>query len=173
MVRKINFANPEILRAILLTNKKIDKTTKCWNWNGRKTKAGYGQTGPHGHHLYVHRASYAMFNGPISEGMDVCHKCDNPSCYRPEHLFLGTARDNLRDCSAKGRMTNRPNRKINAEIANKIRFFYKSKEFNQIELSKKYGVSQTLVWQIVNDRKYQNLGNEEIVLSSSVGAKCE
>lgn len=81
----------------------------CWEWPMSRTKAGYGQLmasdGPQaGRRLhYAHRVSYAVNNGPIPQGFQVCHTCDNPGCFRPDHLFLGTPKDNAADCKEKGR----------------------------------------------------------------------
>jgi hypothetical protein len=82
---------------------KVDITNKCWNWIGYKNRAGYGMLGIGYQRPYVHRLSWEIHFGPIPAGKQVCHHCDNPACIRPDHLFLGTARDNLLDAIEKGR----------------------------------------------------------------------
>lgn len=64
---------------------------------------GYGRIRVDGKSWLAHRFSWVLANGPIPEGMYVCHRCDNPPCINPEHLFLGTQTDNMRDMAAKGR----------------------------------------------------------------------
>lgn len=78
--------------------------TGCWIWNG--TLAGrplYGRFWTGTRHIRAHRYSYEHFVGPITLGMLVCHKCDVPLCVNPDHLFLGTQTDNMRDKFRKGR----------------------------------------------------------------------
>ena len=80
----------------------------CWEWTGCKTgfKAQYGSFTPFGTKAgYAHRFSYEYHFGAIPEGMFVCHSCDNPGCVRPDHLFLGTPKDNTQDAKAKGRLS--------------------------------------------------------------------
>ena len=78
----------------------------CWLWLGSKDENGYGrlatQQGKSG--IKAHRLSYELRNGAIPKGMFVCHKCDNPSCVNPSHLFIGTQKDNMQDCSMKNRI---------------------------------------------------------------------
>lgn len=87
------------LRERLLSNIEVNTTNGCWEWQGRNNGAGYGKIGD----KLAHRLSFAEFCGPIPDGMLVCHRCDNPPCINPEHLFLGTNEDNLRDCREKKR----------------------------------------------------------------------
>lgn len=79
----------------------------CWIWPLSKTKAGYGQltyrSSGKTYLAYAHRASFYISTGINPDGLHVCHKCDNPSCFNPSHLFLGTAQDNADDRVKKGR----------------------------------------------------------------------
>ena len=78
----------------------------CWNWTGSLNEKGYGLFrigGRKGKAEKAHRVSWEMFNGPIPENLHVLHLCDNRKCVNPEHLFLGTHQDNMKDMMTKGR----------------------------------------------------------------------
>jgi hypothetical protein len=83
--------------------------SKCWPWRGYIGRAGYGNLAVGdakkgtARKFYAHRLIYTLYVGPIPKGMFVCHRCDNPICVNPNHLFLGTQQDNIRDMWAKGR----------------------------------------------------------------------
>lgn len=77
--------------------------TGCWEWQGATQPGGYGKVNVGGRAKRPHRMAYEAFYGPIPNGLFVCHRCDNPLCYRPDHLFLGTHVDNMEDMWAKGR----------------------------------------------------------------------
>lgn len=82
---------------------KYIKCPDCWIWIGAKNGKGYGSTWIGNKVALAHRAMFEVHNGPIPPGMLVCHRCDNPACINPEHLFLGTNSDNLQDSKRKGR----------------------------------------------------------------------
>lgn len=84
-------------------NVRIGDPDECWPWTGSKQRKGYGTVNRFKRQWVAHRFAWEMMNGPIPEGMLVCHKCDNPPCCNPAHLFLGTNKENLMDCVAKGR----------------------------------------------------------------------
>lgn len=86
----------------------VDKSGDCWNWRGSPTTNGYGRMMTIGGlRVGAHRISWTIHNGPIPDGLMVCHRCDNPRCVRPDHLFLGTAYDNNIDSFVKGRRAGR------------------------------------------------------------------
>lgn len=84
---------------------KVNKADECWEWTGSRVWNGYGQF-RNGKVVYAHRYAYELWFGPIPDGLLVCHVCDNRSCVRPEHLFLGDYQDNAQDASKKGRTRN-------------------------------------------------------------------
>lgn len=86
---------------------KVVKTASCWLWTGSAGGFGYGQlhsgTKYNRKLLRTHRLSWEIHNGKVPDGLCVLHKCDNPKCVNPDHLFLGTHKDNAQDCMKKGR----------------------------------------------------------------------
>ena len=90
-------------KELLLANSIPEPNSGCWLWTRSLSNWGYGHLGSKRRDRGAHRLSYLTFIGPIPPGMHVLHRCDIRSCINPDHLFLGTRRDNLRDAVAKGR----------------------------------------------------------------------
>lgn len=130
------------------TERFLDKVaftfSDCWYWIGNINKFGYGQVGQ----KRAHRWSWELHNGEIPIGMHVLHKCDVRSCVNPDHLFLGTHTDNMRDMAKKGRGHSpdvsgekNPMSVLTKKLAINIRKEFSTGRYKQIELSKKYKVS--------------------------------
>ena len=107
--RHNKLANPSVNPETLMTLAerawvRVAKGDGCWEWQGARSASGYGSmfSASGGHHV-AHRVIWEDVNGPIPDGLWVLHRCDNPPCCRPDHLFLGTPADNTADMIAKGR----------------------------------------------------------------------
>ncbi len=133
--------------------KYVDKGAGCWEWKGHFARNGYGRFTAHpGRSVIASRFSWELEHGVIPDGAIVCHKCDNPKCVRPDHLFLGTNRDNVDDCVRKGRNTKGEmvgTAKLTADAVRGMRERYASGE-SQRKLALAFGVSQSTVWGVCN-----------------------
>lgn len=131
---------------------KVNKTETCWVFIGCCDKHGYGRYRNKNVNYKAHRFVWIRIRGPIKEKLQVLHKCDNPPCVNPDHLFLGTQRDNMLDCVAKGRHRyysnvvgeNNPRARMNAQDIHDIRYGeLKSKSVTQV--AELYGVGTSLI----------------------------
>lgn len=138
---------------------KIEKTKSCWNWIGSIDKYGYGYIKlKTGKHRKAHRLSYEIFIGKIPENLFVCHTCDNPKCVNPKHLFVGSARDNMKDAINKKRALigeKNPRAKLTTEQVKEIRF--RSKSEKTIELAREFNVSTGAIQDIKHNRNWRNI----------------
>ena len=151
-----NSHSKDVLSIRLITRfwSKVDKSgglDSCWPWLGSVNKKGYGRAmlcGIRG----SHRVAYYLRYGEVYDF--VCHKCDNPPCVNPRHLFLGTNQDNVRDFWAKGLGPDRSgvhngNHKLSPDVAVKIRKAYVPGFVSYGMLGRRFGVSSTLVGNII------------------------
>lgn len=126
---------------------KFRVTPGCWIWMASKHPFGYGQISfGKGVNLGAHRIAFQIYVGPIPKGLFVCHRCDNPSCVNPDHLFAGTPMQNTKDMVAKGRQNiaygeRQGTSKLTDEAVHAIR---SSNELQRV-LADRYGVTQSLI----------------------------
>lgn len=133
---------------------KIAGASSCWVWTGARN-GNYGIIGVRGKLVLVHRFSYSIHHGEIQPGAMICHRCDNPLCVRPEHLYAGTAESNARDRVMRDRQVSRRgpchySAKLTwADVAS-IRRKH-STGVDASELATGYGVSERTIYSIVHN----------------------
>jgi len=140
-------------------NKK--ESDECWNWTACINTDGYGIIAVNGQADSAHRVSWKIHHGEIPEGMCVCHKCDNPSCVNPNHLFLGTQEDNIKDMCRKGRAVHKlgedaPNAKLTEKEVIEIRRRYRNGE-SVSAIAEKYPVGASMVYLIVRHQSWTHI----------------
>lgn len=139
-------------------SKILEAANGCHIWTGAKLSSGYGRYSPLGRRskrLYAHRFAWEMENGPIPDGLSVLHRCDNPSCVNPGHLFIGTQADNMRDMAEKRRSTfgeANPMAKLKLEDVAAI----KASPLTSYEIAPRYGISAGHVRQIRAGSRWGN-----------------
>lgn len=136
---------------------RIEKSSSCWVWQGALNSTGYGVIGvrKHGHYQQyrVHRVVYELLVAVVPDDLILCHTCDNPRCCNPDHLFLGTHRDNAVDRQSKGRGSKlrgsqNPSAKLSEDKVRDIRRLWAAGATNA-QLAVAYGVSWGLIRKIV------------------------
>lgn len=146
----------------------------CWEWqNARSSPKGYGAFWFDGRQRPATHWAFRSFVGPIPDGHLVCHRCDNPPCVRPDHLFSGTVRDNALDMSAKGRAPaqidhsirqgeKNPHAKLTWEKVREVRGRYEQGGIRIDELAALYGMSRSAVGHVLTGYRWPEPNLEEI-----------
>lgn len=148
-----------ISKSLITSNVVIDPRTGCWNWV-RGLNNGYGNISYMHVNRLAHRVSFELFNGPIPDGRFVCHKCDNPKCCNPDHLFAGTSEENTKDRHAKGRSAKGSGAgpaKMTEQIVSEARTRYAAGE-NCASLAREYGISKTSMNYAICGRTWKHVG---------------
>lgn len=126
----------------------------CWEWNGQRNDANYGVFKCRKRFLRAHRVAYEVFVGPIPEGLEIRHRCDNPPCMNPKHLVPGTHGDNVRDMHERGRAP-KPNAVLSQEKVDAIRTCYASGDITQRALAMEYAVSYQQISRIIRRENWK------------------
>jgi hypothetical protein len=147
---------------------KVEKTDGCWIWTAHKSKDGYGQyTMATKYGLCdsdrAHRIAYNLTFDDYDSSLEVCHKCDNPECVRPDHLFLGTMSDNRQDCANKGRLHFQTNpfkgekhgrAKLDWNTVREIRRLHEEEGIPQVKLVEMFGVGKSAISAIIRKENW-------------------
>lgn len=136
---------------------KVEKSGDCWEWTGDVVATGYGRIftgadvapalGMAVRTNAAHRVAWAITRGPIPDGLCVCHHCDNPPCVRPDHLFLGTNAENIKDAARKGRMR----RKLSDVEVSQIRLLAE-RGIPQVSIARLYNIADSTVSRIASGK---------------------
>ena len=140
---------------------KVEKSDGCWLWLGAREREGYGRFFLPGRGLLrAPRYAYELAHGPIPPGYFVCHRCDNPPCVNPDHLFLDLPAGNAADCSRKGR-TNQGEARYSAKLTEvqvqEIRTRYAAGGVTTVALGREYGVTHQTIGQALNGRTWKHV----------------
>lgn len=146
-----------------LERRLVTSPSGCWEWTGSRNENGYGQIslGP-GPIVKAHRAAWMVYRGPIPDGIQVLHHCDNPPCCNPDHLYLGTPADNSRDRISRGRHRSAPLKgsahplaKLTEADVRHIRDL--GRPYGLHALARLYGINRTTITAIVDRRKWKHV----------------
>lgn len=129
----------------------------CWTWIGSCTPNGYGNLTSNRKTCRAHRYSYEITYGKIPKGMCVCHKCDNRKCVRPDHLWLGTTFDNMRDMVSKGRAVGYKATRLTEDQVKDILHQHLTCKTSIGRLARQYSVQPSMISRIVNGRRWKSV----------------
>ena len=126
---------------------KVKKTSYCWIWTAARTTKRYGKIWVGHRNEFAHRVSYTIFKGRFDQKLNILHRCDNPPCVNPAHLFIGNHAINGMDKRLKGRAAKGEKNGNSKLTVDDVRAIRKS-TLTYSELAKEYGIDQTQVWNI-------------------------
>lgn len=131
----------------------------CWEWQGSLSADGYGKIMVAGKTWRAHRFSYESFVGPISDDQLVLHRCDNPPCVNPDHLYLGDQMRNERDKVERGRSPageKNVKAKLTKRQVDEMRSLYATGKYNKAEIGRLFGVEKSTSTRVINNQLWGN-----------------
>lgn len=136
--------------------KRVRKTKTCWIWTGQKGELGYGR--------FVFdraemRAHWFLLEDDPEEGIDACHSCDNPSCVNPNHIFLGTREDNMRDAAMKLRTCHGEKNPCAVLTAQQVHYIRKQARYWGLgrRMARQFGVSDTIISDVLRGKSWKHI----------------
>jgi len=140
----------------------VGKPEDCWAWTAHKTAKGYGRMSMKpSEPVRAHRLAYMLANGAIPPGLSVLHRCDNPPCCNPRHLFLGTIADNNRDMVEKGRSRQSYERgKMTPRKVRLLRAMWASRMYRQRELAEIFNIRRQHVSKVVKRQCWNHVPSD-------------
>lgn len=169
MLSSLNIVDPELARKLVQRGwTEVDRGFRlgpCWEWNGSRIMArgGYGRMRHESRDNYAHRLAYRAWNGEIPQGLDVLHKCDNPPCINPFHLFVGTRAENVYDMINKGRSPvigaqgeRHHHARLTVEQVVGIRKLA-AEGLSSFDIGRRYGIFPSTVWKIRTRKAWKHV----------------
>jgi len=139
----------------------VIKSEECWGWKSYIDCTGSGKVGPVGHSIHAYRASWLIYRGEIPKGLLVLHKCHNRVCSNPDHLYLGTNKDNTQDMIRAGRgnycKQKSKNAKLDREKVVQIKELLKTKTLSSYKIAEKFGVCRGTILDILNCKSWKDI----------------
>jgi len=144
---------------------RIVPETGCWEWEAKLMQSGYGGFYIDGKTTTAHRAGWILFKGDVPKTIEVCHKCDNPKCVNPDHMFLGTHEENMKDAWRKERFSNRKiqrgeevgTSKLTNNDVLEIRKLHSGDNKTMGEIAAIFDVTKGTIWKVLSGRSWKHV----------------
>lgn len=160
----------DLLRATLLNRARLTDHG-CWEWQASKDGAGYGQISVRNRTRRAHRVAFEAFKHEIPQGAVLCHSCDNPSCINPEHLRVGTQKDNARDREMRGRRDVKGEQIGTAKLTEQDALAIKMSDLPARVLSDIFSVDKSQIWNIRAGRSWKHLNKAAAMLEETTNGR--
>jgi hypothetical protein len=143
---------------------KVDQTDSCWVWKASRDRYGYGQLTYQGRHRMAHHIAYELIKGRIPADLCVLHSCDNPSCVNPDHLYVGTRKQNTQDMMQRGRDkhgqlcgSSNATAKLTENDVRTIRWMHENGTLTNQAIAEYFGVTGALIGMIIKRKIWKHI----------------